>query len=238
MLFDLRGRGRRRTVQAVYLGLAVLIGGGLILFGVGTGTGGGGLLNGIASNGSGGNQGQAVTQQEQTALKAVKDNPNSATAWSQLVQARWTSAGQGSNFNSATNNFTASGKKKLAETTAAWQRYLQLTKSPDPGVATLAARAYAILGQYGDAANSWEYITISTPGAVGAYECLTATAYAAGQTRKGELAQSRVVSLLPKATLGTIKPQLEAARNSTKDAQELVSANCALPQSSTSASGG
>ena len=35
MLFDLRGRGRRRTVQAIYLGLAILLGGGLIFFGVG-----------------------------------------------------------------------------------------------------------------------------------------------------------------------------------------------------------
>ena len=32
MLFDLRGRGRRRTVQAVYLSLALLLGGGLVLF--------------------------------------------------------------------------------------------------------------------------------------------------------------------------------------------------------------
>src|SRR5437588_3798105 len=109
MLFDLRGRGRRRTVQAVYLGLALLIGGGLILFGVGTGTGGGGLLNGIGGNG-GGNSNAVVSQQEQSALKAVKANPNSAPAWAQLVQARWTVAGEGSNYNTATNSFTTSGK--------------------------------------------------------------------------------------------------------------------------------
>ena len=34
MLFDLRGR-RRRAVQATYLILAVLMGGGLVLFGIG-----------------------------------------------------------------------------------------------------------------------------------------------------------------------------------------------------------
>ena len=53
MLFDLRSRGRRRTVQVVYLGLAVLMGGGLVLFGVGTGNGVGGLLNAFSGNGSG-----------------------------------------------------------------------------------------------------------------------------------------------------------------------------------------
>ena len=35
MLFDLRGRGRRRTIQAIYLSLAILMGGGLVLFGIG-----------------------------------------------------------------------------------------------------------------------------------------------------------------------------------------------------------
>ena len=35
MLFDLRGRGRRRTVQVIYLTLALLLGGGLVLFGIG-----------------------------------------------------------------------------------------------------------------------------------------------------------------------------------------------------------
>ena len=34
MLFDLRGRGRRRTVQVIYLSLAILMGGGLVLFGI------------------------------------------------------------------------------------------------------------------------------------------------------------------------------------------------------------
>ena len=43
MLFDLRGRGRRRLVQVIYIGLAGLIGLGLIGFGIGGGFGGGGL---------------------------------------------------------------------------------------------------------------------------------------------------------------------------------------------------
>ena len=45
MLFDLRGRGRRNTVRVIYIGLAVLIGVGLVGFGVGGGFGGGGILN-------------------------------------------------------------------------------------------------------------------------------------------------------------------------------------------------
>ena len=50
MLFDLRGRGRRRTVETLYIGLAVLIGVGLVGFGVGGGCGGGGILNASNNN--------------------------------------------------------------------------------------------------------------------------------------------------------------------------------------------
>ena len=51
MLFDLRGRGRRRTVQVIYATLAILLGGGLVLFGIGGGTNGG-LFDAIGGNGS------------------------------------------------------------------------------------------------------------------------------------------------------------------------------------------
>ena len=49
MLFDLRGRGRRRTVQVIYLSLAILMGGGLVLFGIGGATSGG-LVDAITGN--------------------------------------------------------------------------------------------------------------------------------------------------------------------------------------------
>src|SRR5436305_14787563 len=102
MLFDLRSRGRRRTVQAVYLTLALLMGGGLVLFGVGAGNGFGGILNAFTGGGSSGAQKQVVSQQEKAALRATRLNPENAAAWASLVQARWTSAGQGSNYDTAT----------------------------------------------------------------------------------------------------------------------------------------
>src|SRR5437764_7307605 len=100
MLFDLRSRGRRRTVQGVYLGLAVLMGGGLVLFGVGAGNGFGGILNAF-TGGGGGAQKQVVSQQEKQAVRATRLNPANAAAWAALVQARWTSAGQGADYDSA-----------------------------------------------------------------------------------------------------------------------------------------
>ena len=46
MLFDLQGK-RRRVVQGTYLVLAILLGGGLVLFGVGSGNISGGLFDAI-----------------------------------------------------------------------------------------------------------------------------------------------------------------------------------------------
>src|ERR687893_2498378 len=76
MLFDLRGR-RRRAVQATYLTLAVLMGGGLVLFGIG-GDVSGGLFDAFSDNRSGGGTDNSqledrIERQEQR-LKASPGN--------------------------------------------------------------------------------------------------------------------------------------------------------------------
>jgi hypothetical protein len=221
MLFDLRSRGRRRTVQFVYLGLAVLMGGGLVLFGVGAGNGNGGLLNAFTGGGSSGAQSQVVSQQEKAALRQTKQDPTSSGAWANLVNARWISANSDShNFNSTTGTYTAAGQKKLTATTVAWQHYLQLTKKPDPTLATLAARAYAQLGDYSSAASAWEIQTIAEPSAVKGYECLALTSYAAKQTRKGDLALAKLLTMVPKLSRTTLKSQITAAKVSPAAAKQ------------------
>lgn len=211
MLFDLRSRGRRRTVQGVYLGLAILIGGGLVLFGVGTGSGGGGLLNGLTNSGSS-NGSQVVNQQEKNALKAVKASPNSPSAWAQLVQARYTTAGEGSDYNSTTNTFTAAGKRELNLTLQDWQHYLQLTKSPNPNLAVLAAHAYGSINDYAGEASAWQVETLVQPSGITGFECLAASAYAAHQTDKGDLALDKALSMAPKAQQATIKTDVSEAK--------------------------
>jgi len=223
MLFDLRSRGRRRTVQGVYLGLAILMGGGLVLFGVGAGNGIGGLLNAFTGQGSSSAQKQVVSQQEKDALRATQLNPNDPAAWASLVEARWTSAGEGSDYNTATSTFTASGKRELTAATQAWQRYLQLTKNPDPNAAIVAARAYTALGQYANSANAWELEAAATPTVTKSYECLAATSYAAGQTRKGDLATAKALSMLAAgATRTQTKSLLQSAKSSTHTAAQIA----------------
>jgi hypothetical protein len=211
MLFDLRSRGRRRTVQVVYLGLALLMGGGLVLFGVGTGSGIGGLLNAFTGNGSGSQQTQVVSQQEKTALRETKADPTSPAAWSALVSARWENAST-TGFNASTSVYSAAGKKELAAAIQAWQRYLQLTKTPDPDVAILAARAYGALGQYAGEASAWEVETLASPSEVKGFECLAISAYAAKQTRKGDLASGRALSLVAKASRAQLQAEFTLAK--------------------------
>jgi hypothetical protein len=218
MLFDLRSRGRRRTVQAVYLGLALLMGGGLVLFGVGTGSGGG-FLNALTSGGGGGAQHQQVSSQEKTAIRETRVRPTDPSSWADLIQARWSNAGQGSNYDTATQTFTASGRKELTLMGQAWQRYLQLTKKPDPTIAILAAKGYGQLGDYANQAHAWELQTLAEPNTAKGYECLAASAYAAKQTRKGDLAAAKALTLVPEASRATLKLALNQAKTSPQVAQ-------------------
>ena len=96
MLFDLRGRGRRRTVQVIYLSLAILMGGGLVLFGIGGATSGG-LVDAIQGN-SGSVDASDVFEKRVDALeKRVQANPRDAAAWNELASVRFSVASGGSN---------------------------------------------------------------------------------------------------------------------------------------------
>ena len=207
-------------MQGVYLGLAILMGGGLVLFGVGAGNGLGGLLNAFNGGGSTSGQKAVVSQQEQQAIKQTQQTPNDPAAWANLLQARWTSAGQGADYNSSTGQFTKSGLNELNLATQAWQRYLALEKNPDPNLAIVAARAYAGQQNYSGEASAWDIETSANPTAVKGFECLAVSAYAAGQTRKGDLASAKALSMVPKAQQALLKNQLTAAKTQPSVAQE------------------
>src|SRR5215212_10469226 len=99
MLFDLRGRGGRRTVKIVYITLALLMGGGLVLFGIGGGGAmQGGLVDAITGS-SGGDTGiERFETKERAALRAAQQRPQDPAAWAALARARVQTAGVGDNF--------------------------------------------------------------------------------------------------------------------------------------------
>jgi hypothetical protein len=212
MLFDLRSRGRRRTVQFVYIGLAVLIGSGLVLFGVGTGGGGGGLLGGLTGNSSSSGA-AAVTSQTRKALAATQRSPDSASAWANLVAARF-SAANSAGYDSATSTYTAAGKVQLQGATQAYARYLKLTRKPSENSATIAAKAYTQLGDWRTASITYQTVLASGPSNIHSLECVALTSYAAGDDRVAELAQARVLTKLPKSVRKATQTQLEGAKTS------------------------
>jgi hypothetical protein len=197
----------------VYLGLAILLGGGLVLFGVGAGNGLGGLLNAFNGSGSGSNQSTAVSAAEKSAIKATQTSPNDAAAWANLIQARWSNATSNSaDYNSSTGQFTSTGKTELTNLTDDWQRYQALVKQPDPTVSILAARAYEYLGKYAEATTAWQAITASEPTEATAFECLAANAYAASNTRIGDLASNKALSLVPAVQRTLLKSKIAQAK--------------------------
>jgi hypothetical protein len=231
MLFDLRSRGRRRTVQGVYLGLALLMGGGLVLFGVGAGNGNGGILNAFNGSGNGGTQKQQVSQAEKQALAQTKANPTSASAWAALLQAQYQAAGQGNDYNTATNTYTTLGRKELTSATAAWQRYLALIKHPDSNLAVVAARAYDAIGQFKDEATAWQVVTAANPTVPTYYQDLAIAAWQGKQTSLGDLAAAKAVSLSPKATRFGVNQQLKQLRTQLLGASAAGAASTGTPTS-------
>src|SRR5438034_6944257 len=127
MLFDLQGK-RRRMVQATYLILAVLMGGGLVLFGVGSGDISGGLFDAITgkSSKSGGSANSLVSKRIQRDQRALRLNPQNTTALADLVRSHYQLAGE--DEDQQTGQFGAQGKADLRKAAAAWQRYVAVAK--------------------------------------------------------------------------------------------------------------
>jgi hypothetical protein len=212
MLFDLRARGRRRTVKVIYTALAILMGGGLVFFGVG-GSVGGGLFDALNDD-SGSNISDTFSKRAESLRKQVAVNPQRAALWADLARARYQDAttGDGIDENGA---FTADGRTKLAGSVRAWERYLALKpKKVDDTVATLMVQAYgpAGLNKLDDATTAMEYVIDARPPSAGLYTQYAQLAYLAGQTRKGDLASAKAISLAPKDQRETVKNAIAEAK--------------------------
>jgi hypothetical protein len=242
MLFDLQSRGRKNFVKVIYLGLAILMGGGLVLFGIGTGTGGGGLLDVFTGGGS--STSAQVSSSEKRANREIRLHPQDPRAWADLARARYQTAGLGDNYDQAANQgagaFTDKGRAKLETAAAAWQRYLKLEpQHADTTLARLMATAYSETGlnDPAQAASAMEVVTEEDPTA-NAYATLAQYAYLADQLRKGDLAAARAVQLAPDAQRRLVRSQLlvikrQALRQAAESAiRNAGSGNAPAPPSS------
>lgn len=230
MLFDLRGRGRRRVVQVIYLALAVLMGGGLVLFGIGGNTSGG-LFDAFSSND--GPATTSYTKQIKNVQKQVDLNPKNAAAWAKLASLRLAEGGSRGGFDGSKD-----GQKEFQQASVAWQRYIAL--KPDPTNLSVARQMINLyqagLGDADKAVGVMDIIIDETkPPDVALYKQYAILAYTANQTRKGDLAAAKAVSLSPKADRKTVKAALDAQKTSITQAAAQAATSAAQTAGSAAA---
>lgn len=234
MLFDLRGRGRRRTVQVIYLGLAMLMGGGLVLLGIGGNTSGGGLLDAF-TNGSSAPDTGVFGDRRKAAEQRVKANRQDATAWAALARSRYQEASAGGGLDTNTGVFTTEGRAQLQEADRAWKQHLALDPPrPDANVAVIMAQVYGAAGlnRAADAVAAQEIVAEARED-VGSYLQLAASAYAADQTRKGDLAGDRAVELATADQKSQIKAQVASLKSQAAQAAAQQAQQAAPPTGAT-----
>jgi hypothetical protein len=214
MLFDLRGKGRRRTVQVIYLSLAILIGGGLVLFGIG-GSVSGGLVDALNDDSGSSSGTEALERTVTTAQAATDSNPQDAAAWARLAKARFQLAGTDDRIDTNTGAYTAAGRRALRPVEQAWDRYLSLDPpKPDGTLASYMVQAFSASGldKPEKAVRAMEIVIDDRGDNSNLFSQLAVLAYQAGQTRKGDLAADRAVALAAASDRKLLRQNLDQAK--------------------------
>ncbi len=203
MLFDLKGR-RKRLVQVVYVMLAILFGGGLVLFGVG-GNVSGGLIDAFRGGGSGDADTSAFTDAADRAQRRTARTPDDPDAWLDVVRAQFNLASSPVGSDPSTGALTDRGRQAVVEVSQAWERYEQLKpKKIDASGASFAALAYGALQDYEKATEIQVALLESRPSPNGYFQ-LADFAYRAGQVERGDRAAKEAVRRTPSDQRNTVR---------------------------------
>ena len=208
MLFDLKGR-RRRVVQVVYLMLAVLMGGGLVFFGIG-GDVSGGLFDAFSDRTGATND--AVEERIEDNEERVQEDPRDKRALAALVRDWYSMANTEADPN--TNQYSEEGLARLGNADEAWQGYLEAErKKPEGSLASLMVQVYGptALNKPEEGAEAAEIVATAQPSAQ-AYLQLVQFAALAGQDRKADLAGMKAIELAPKRQRSTVRQLVEQAK--------------------------
>lgn len=221
MLFDLRAPGRKRFVQATYVVLAVVLVGGTILFGVGTG------LPGIFGGGNGNSGGQSLEDQRadqiKDAEKRITANPKDAAAYAAVARLRY-AAGLDEYPENATTA-PAAAKTQFEKAARAWDQYLALNPKPiDAGTANRMAGVFAPTGlnKPDELADVQGLITTQAEDAAekrgeavepGIYLSLLQAQYAAKRTRQAKITEGKLREVTPPAQKKQVEALIKVAKN-------------------------
>lgn len=203
MLFDLQGR-RKTAVKVIYLGLAILMGGGLVLFGIGSNVSGG--WSDILTGGSSSSSYQDAINES---AKQVAANPQNPKAYENLIADRYSLAGTG--FNQKTQKFNAKTKPQLKMMIDDWKRYQKVAKKIDINTANYVVTAY--LGQEdGKGAQKVQTKIAELQPNAGNYLALMRFALYAGDSRIADASAIKATELATKDQLAEVNREIKRMR--------------------------
>jgi hypothetical protein len=205
MLFDLQGP-RKTAVKAIYLGLAILMAGGLVLFGVGSSVNGGLADVFNSSSGSGDLQKQVEKSQE-----AVAANPKSAKALENLIADRYALAGDPDNYNQDKQTFSKEGKAQLTALTKDWATLKKVDTTPNLNTASYAVSAYLGLQDAKGAQKAQAIVAEKQPNAAN-YLALLQFALYAGDSLAATGAEVKAKELATKDQKDEVNQQIKTLK--------------------------
>jgi hypothetical protein len=231
MLFDIRGR-RKRVIQVIYVGLALLMGGGLIFFGIGSSTSGG--LFDALGGGSGSSDPQFDNQIERSE-DTLKTDPRNEKALLALAQAHFLKGQTATEVDDQGQRVaTDETESEFQDAIDAWERYLATKPDkPDDGVATLIFQAYQFSASADDppdvlkdeinGAYATAVVVADAQPTFGSYVRLASAAYLAGKDKEGEAARKKALAEADDSTSkGTLEKQLKFAQQQGKVIAALI----------------
>lgn len=216
MLFDLRGR-RRRAVQATYLTLAVLMGGGLVLFGIG-GDVSGGLFDAFSGT-SGGNVNEQLDKRIENQRKRLAASPNNEAILAELVRLNYSAAS--AEIPSGGTAVPEEGQDSLRAAATYWDRYVAATDGePDPDLAKIALFVFDTSGlKQPKRAMEAARVIAADANDTQSYLLLVQYATAAKDTRTAQLAGQKAIDLAPKGQRKQVKQAVKQLQQAAPQAQ-------------------
>jgi hypothetical protein len=224
MLFDLSSGKRKRVVQVVYATLALLMGGSLVLFGIGSDAPGG-ILDavGLGSNSDTDTEPQYEDQIKNAEAKLQTD-PENPQALLNLTRYHYLSANSKISSDPTTGavDIPPEAQNELEDSIDAWTRYLDTKPAkPDATVAANATQAYVLLNDAAGAAEA-QGIVAEEQNSAAAYGQLAYFLYADFNFKEGEAAAEKAVQLSEPSERAQTRKNLESLAERARTEQKRI----------------
>jgi len=202
----------------IYIGLALLFLVGFVGLGVGVGGGGGGILN--AFTGESGAPKASFAGQVKKYQKLVAEQPKSVSAWEGLTTAQLHEAGGEAYVSNG--KLTSKGKELFTQIAHSWNSYLALNPpKPSPQLAQEMERIFGEegLNQPAEEVKVLQVVLAVKPELTPQYESslyasMAEYAYKAHNTRIGDLASGKAISLAAPTERAKLKKALAELKKS------------------------